>query len=211
MVRSFWKPLRASARARQRGFGLRRGVGPCAGSCPRFAVASTIAARLVTAASVVLLVACTAPESGAIPIEEPSRQPLAFSFAAPDGEELESTQLRGRVTIILLIATFDMASQLSARQANELLHTEKPRINVGAVVMEAPQYAELKATFQEAFELDYPVVMADHATLNGRGPFGQVVHIPTIIVLDPSGRERARLLGPVSMEQLREALDSARP
>ena len=113
-------------------------------------------------------------------VATPSRsaRPLSFSFSAPDGQTLSSEQLRGRVSLILLIATFDLASQLSVRQANELLHTQRPRINVGAVILEPPQYADLKETFQEAFALDYPVVMADHATLNGRGPFGEVVAAP---------------------------------
>jgi hypothetical protein len=112
--------------------------------------------------------------------------------------------------LVLLIATFDTASQLTATQGNELFHTFTPRINVGAVVMETAQYGQLKTTFQQTLELDYPVVMADHATLNGRGPFGEVVHIPTLVVLDEHGRESARLLGPVAISAVEEALRKAR-
>jgi hypothetical protein len=134
---------------------------------------------------------------------------LHFSFTAPDGQVFESASTRGRVTVVLLIASFDMASNLMAREGNELLHTIKPRINVGAVLVEAPQYAQLKTTFQDSLGLDYPVVMADHATLQGRGPFGELVHIPTTLILDRHGRETARILGPATREQLSEAIEDA--
>ncbi len=175
--------------------------------CARVVSRSAMARMLALCAAL----ACAPRHTGAdVSSPQTSGEPLEFSFLAPDGDNIESAEMRGRVTLLLLIATFDMASQLSARQANELLHTEKPRINVGAVVMEAPQYAQLKTTFQQTFELDYPVVMADHATLGGRGPFGEIVHIPTLIVLDKRGRERTRLLGPVSEAQLRDAVAAAR-
>lgn len=159
--------------------------------------------------STLVALAC-APSDAIRPARStPTGLPLAFEFEAPDGQQLSSAETRGRVTVLLLIATFDMASQLSSRQANELLHTFTPRINVGAVIMEPAQYGQLKQTYQETLELDYPVVMADHATLNGRGPFGEVPHIPTLVVLDRAGRESARLLGPVSMEAIEDAIRAA--
>lgn len=123
---------------------------------------------------------------------------------------VDSEALRGRVTLLLFIATFDMASQLMARLANELLHSYRPRINVAGVVMEAPMYASLKGTFKQTFELHYPIAMADFATLQGHGPVGEIVHIPTTIVMDPRGREARRFLGPASRAQLEVALKAAR-
>lgn len=154
-------------------------------------------------------VGCTPSGGSATARSTHSSVPLTFEFEAPDGQRFSSSETRDRVTLVLLIATFDMASQLSARQANELFHTFTPRINVGAIIMETAQYGQLKETFQQTLELDYPVVMADYATLNGRGPFGDVSHIPTLVVLDRAGRERARLPGPVAESVIEEALRAA--
>jgi hypothetical protein len=136
--------------------------------------------------------------------------PVYFEFVSPDGQTLEAERLRGRVTVILLVASYDFASQLMARQLAEVLASFAPRINAGAVMMEQPAYAPLKGTFQQTLGLKYPVVMADHATLGGRGPFGEILRIPTTIILDPLGRERSRFHGAVERSVLEAALRAAR-
>lgn len=159
-----------------------------------------------------LLPACgaTIAENDAPAVPVHSGPPLSFRWGSTEGDVVDSEALRGRVTVLLFIATFDMASQLMARQANELLHRYQPRINVAAVVMEPPAYAPLKGTFKQTLELDYPVAMADFATLEGRGPVNGIVHIPTTLVLDRQGRETQRFLGPVKGAELEEALKDAR-
>jgi hypothetical protein len=109
----------------------------------------------------------------------------------------------------VLIATFDIASQHMALRVNELLHRHKPRVNAVAVVMEAPKYGVLADTYRETLKLDYPVVLADHASLEGSGPFGAIFHIPTLIVLDREVREVARFNGPVANEHIEQALSKA--
>ncbi len=163
------------------------------------------------ASSVTAVGGCGTNETSSVPARTPvTSAPMFFEFNSPDGQSLVAERLRGRVTVIVLIASYDFASQLMARQVAELRHDFTPRINAGAVVMEQPAYAELKETFQQTLNLDYPVVMADHATLNGRGPFGEVERIPTTIVLDPTGTERARLYGAVTRNVLEAALRDAR-
>jgi hypothetical protein len=134
-----------------------------------------------------------------------------FAFQGPHGEPVRAEQLRGRRTLVLLLTTFDMASQLMAQRVNEWLHTAKPRINALGVVMEAPKYALFLETYQQTLQLDYPLALADHATLGGRGAFGDVSYIPTLLVLDSLGREVARLSGPVSDERIEDALADALP
>lgn len=136
-------------------------------------------------------------------------RPLEFRFVSPDGQTLDSRELRGRATLVLLITSYDVASQLMARRANQLLHEFRPRINVGAILVEPPQYAELLETFRQTLELSYPVVMGDHALLEGRGPFGELLRLPTAIVLDRQGREVSRWLGAATSAELEEGLRRA--
>lgn len=133
--------------------------------------------------------------------------PLRFSLGIAGGQHLTSENTKGRATLILLLTTYDTASQLMALRVNELLHTFKPRINAAAVVMEPPKYELLTDTYRETLGLDYPVVLADAETLAGRGPFGQVDHIPTVIVLDRSGRRGAQISGPATFAQLEAELE----
>lgn len=132
---------------------------------------------------------------------------VVFSFAATDGSELGSATTRGRVTILLFLTTYDNASQLMARQLRSLVHRRRPRINVGAVVLETSKYAVLAPVFRQSLELDYPVAMADEATLQGQGSFGPLRRVPTLVILDRRGRRVWQEEGYVPPERIEAVLD----
>jgi hypothetical protein len=118
--------------------------------------------------------------------------------------------MRGRVTALLFITTYDLASQLLVRRLSEVIGSFAPRANAAAVVVEAPRYAELLPAYRQAMSLPFPVVMADFATLQGGGPFGGILNVPTLIVLDRDGRQTWRHEGPVERDQIEDALRRAR-
>lgn len=134
---------------------------------------------------------------------------VVFSLITTDGSELSSATTRGRVTLLLFLTTYDNASQLMARQFKTIVHHHRPRVNVGAIVLETSKYAVLAPVFKQSLELDYPVAMADEATLRGLGPFGAVHRVPTIIVLDGRGRRVWSQEGFVSPRQVEHVLDLA--
>jgi hypothetical protein len=111
---------------------------------------------------------------------------------------------------LLLLTTHDAGSQLIAKEAQELMHTVAPRINVGAIIMEEPAYSVLLAPFKEGLGLTYPVVMADAALLSGGGPFGAIGYLPTLLVLDREGFERERIVGAATQPMIEDALERAR-
>jgi hypothetical protein len=143
----------------------------------------------------------------ALPARRPP--PLEFVFFAADGTRFDSTATRGRATAVLLLTTYDLNSQVVARRLNDLLHSFQPRINVGAIVLEPAKYAVFLEPFKQSLGLRYPVLLADHATLQGQGPFGPVPEVPVVIVLDREGRPLWRLTGPATDEELRRALRDA--
>jgi hypothetical protein len=125
--------------------------------------------------------------------QDPTRgQVQRFDFGTTDGEELSSQTTRGRVTVLVLVTTFDLASQVAAKRVNQVLHAHRPRINAAAVVLEAAKYAPLAEAFRSVLELSYPVALADLSTLQRDSTFGEVVSVPTLLVLDAEGREVAR-------------------
>jgi hypothetical protein len=127
-----------------------------------------------------------------------------------DGSRLGSEQTRGRVTVLVFVTTYDMGSQIVVREVVDLFHRHRPRINAGVIVLEPPRNAPLAEAFAAAMELPFPLAMADPATLEGRGPFGEVVTVPTTVVLDANGAERGRSEGVVSTAAIEQVIAESR-
>lgn len=148
------------------------------------------------------------PPSPAPP--EPARgEPLEFSFSGVDQEGVSSANTRGRVTLLAFVTTYDMASQVLLRRIGDVVVRFVPRINAAAVVLEAPLYAELLPAYRDSLQLPFPVVMTDFATLQGRGPFASIQHVPTLLVLDRAGREVHRQQGLLEVDEIERLLARA--
>jgi hypothetical protein len=141
--------------------------------------------------------------------EVPRGEPLEFSFSGVEQEVVNSATTRGRVTLLVFVTTYDMASQVLLRRIGEVMVRFVPRINAAAVVLEAPRYAELLPAYRDSLQLPFPVVMTDFATQQGRGPFATIQHVPTVLVLDRTGREVARRQGLLAVEELERELARA--
>lgn len=147
------------------------------------------------------------------PVEEPTPQPISapilFSYVDHAGREVSSRTTRGRVTIAALVTTYDLASQMNLRRVNQALGSYSPRINAFALVLEPPSYRILADSFAKSLDLHLPLVMADQASLDGGGPFGPIDYVPTLVFFDRRGRIVERLRGPLTAEQITEALGRA--
>ncbi len=136
----------------------------------------------------------------------PASPAVRFSYGTTQGGELGHAQTYGRATVLLFGTTFDLASQVQAERLNELMHRYRPRVNVGAVMLEPPKYALLADTFRTSLHLDYPIALADDETRRGEGPFGRMDRVPTVVVLDASGREVFRKSGVVPIGEIERVL-----
>lgn len=132
--------------------------------------------------------------------------PVQFTYHANSGEPITEQRFRGRTTIVAMVTTYDLGSQILLRRVEEVVRTFKPRINALAVVLEPPSYAILLDTFRESLNLSFPIALADTATRDGRSPFGLFDHVPHLVFLDRQGRPVLRLDGPLSVAELEQAL-----
>ena len=157
------------------------------------------------------LYACQSSVPDAVEAPVRSRgEPVLFSCPPAGADsEVSSESTRGRVTALLFITMFDIASQVTARRLGEVLVKLTPRANAAAVVIEPPLYVELLPTYRDSLSLPYPVVMADYATQSGTGPFGDIGHVPTLVILDREGRETFRHQGPLEPDEIEDALRRA--
>lgn len=156
-----------------------------------------------------LLVSCASAEPEPETPKASRAEPVTFNFGTTEGNLLNSANTRGRSTALLFAATFDMASQVQAKHLDEVIRRHKPRANAGVVILEAPKYAVLAETFRTTLGLSYPVALADRDTLAGEGPFGRILGVPTLVVLDREGRPVLKHLGLMGPEQMEQALSAA--
>jgi hypothetical protein len=160
-----------------------------------------------------LLAACqrvAEPPAEDVDESESRGQVQRYVFGTTQGEELSAATMRGRVTALVFVTTFDLASQLAAKQLNQALHKHRPRINAGAVVLEPPKYAPLADVFRTSLGLSYPVAIADLQMLAQNSTLGEVRSVPTLIIFDAQGREVLRQYGAFSNEELEAWLTRAR-
>jgi hypothetical protein len=169
--------------------------------------------RAAVFGSLLLLAACQRvaeppPQDETDP--ETRGQVQRYVLGTTEGEEVSAETMRGRVTALIFVTTFDLASQVAAKQLNQALHTHVPRINVAAVVLEAPKYATLADVFRSSLRLSYPVAIADLDLLARNSTLGEVRSVPTLVILDKHGREMSRHYGAFSNQELDDWLTRAR-
>lgn len=146
--------------------------------------------------------ACTGARSEATPKAPEASPVLTFSLPRLDGRLVESEQLRGRVTVLLFLTTFDVASQAQARRLEDLYRTHTPRLNALGVVVEAPRYAALAGEYRESLGLSYPLVMGERAVLDAHEELRHVKSVPAWIILSPDGEIVNSAAGALNLDEL---------
>jgi hypothetical protein len=136
-----------------------------------------------------------------------SRIPRAFDFVTIDGSHLSTAGTAGRVTVVVVITTYDLGSQVMMRELATVARSRTPRINAGAIVLEPPKNAPLVEAYAHSLQVPFPIALADQATLESRGPFGAVNVVPTTIVLDADGNEVWRREGAMTHTEINAVLD----
>jgi len=133
---------------------------------------------------------------------------VQFGFESIDGKRLDAASMRGRLTVIGFVTTYDYASQAEARVLSAVMRRHTPRVNVALLVLEQPDNRPLVEAFGATLGLPYPIALADAATIAGAGPFAGLHHVPSVVILDKQGREAWRHLGLVEEPPIHAALRS---
>ena len=80
---------------------------------------------------------------------------------------------------------------------------------MAVLVLEASENPPLLEAFAQTMALEYPVALADAATIAGQGPFAGLHHVPSVVLLDRQGREAWRHLGLADEAMMEAALREA--
>lgn len=155
---------------------------------------------------------CSAPAVGAhesVVLAAPAGDPVRFAFETLEGKPLTSESLRGRITVIALLATYDLHSQAEARFLSSIARRHTPRLNGVGLILEAAENRPMAEAFTAALKLPYPVALADEATIAGEGAFPGLHNVPSVVILDRDGREVYRHVGLIEEAPLDEAIRAA--
>jgi hypothetical protein len=179
-------------------------------------VTRTLTALLLGAALAVGGVSCAKPPAPEAPRSglPPPGPVLHFAFEAIDGRRISAAGLANRISVIGFITSYDVPSQVQARFLDLIEHRHTPRLNVVALVLEAPENQPLVEAFAASLRLGYPIAMADAATIAGEGAFAGLHSVPSVVVLDRAGREAWRHVGLTNegmLEAAVRAVEAASP
>lgn len=161
---------------------------------------STIRRAAWFGAALAAAVALTGCNGGAQPKPaQPGAAPrgpvLRFAFESIDGQPISTEAFANRISVIGFFTTYDVHSQAEARFLASLAKRHAPRLNVAALMLEAPENKPLVQAFAVTIGLPFPIALADAATIAGEGPFAGLHHVPSVVILDRQGREAWRHVG----------------
>jgi hypothetical protein len=130
--------------------------------------------------------------------------PIAeFNYDSLDTRAVSSDAARGKVAVLVFMTTYDLASQANVNFVIDVAKRDSQPF-FAMVALEDRAQRELVESYRDQLNVKFPVAMTDV----GRTGFGEV-RVPTVIVLDPTGKIAFRKEGIVKGDELRHAIDSA--
>lgn len=159
-----------------------------------------------------LLLAACSPANQKPAAAEPTRPrgpAVEYAYESLDERPVSRQGLQGRATVVAFLTSYGDPSLIQARYLKKVHKEYAPRINAAAIFLEPINNRPLVRVFRDAVGLAFPLAMADQATTSGKGPFAGIDTVPSVVVLDPQGREVWRKVGVASPEELTRALREA--
>jgi hypothetical protein len=139
-------------------------------------------------------------------VDSTSGAAVDFELPGLDGGVVRSLDLRGRLSLIVVSATYDTASQAGVSMAAALVRRHKPRINGLLIVLEPEDNRPLAKAFVSAMDLPFPAAITDAATVGEAHALAGIRHVPSFVLLDRDGREVWRRVGLANVDVLEAVL-----
>jgi peroxiredoxin len=141
-----------------------------------------------------------------IPVAERG-EPVAFGGVTEDGEEFDSSDIAGQVTVV----NFWYAGCAPCRVEAEHLETTWQKFEdqgVSFIGVNTRDQADTAKAFSDEYSITYPSLI-DVDTAEAKLAFAEAVPIqatPTTLVLDKQGRVAARIIGPIDSPSILSTL-----
>ena len=139
------------------------------------------------------------------------KEPVRFEYESLGDLSVSAPALRGRPAVIAFLVSDTLAGQAEASLMTLMAEKHPDLARYVIVAVEPADRRELVVGFIRFFtDKAHPVIlaaMADHDTLLGQGPFGDVRGL-TVVVLDRSGRIVWRRSGVVQETDVARVLEA---
>ncbi len=131
---------------------------------------------------------------------------VSYVYDSLDARPVSSTQMRGKVTVLAFVATYDLGSQAQVNYLVAMAKHDGATVNYVLVALEKRSERELVEVYKTNLNVTFPVALADAETIGGSGPFGDVHRIPALVVLDRQGQMVWKKIGLAKPEEIRAAM-----
>jgi hypothetical protein len=115
---------------------------------------------------------------------------IDFTFDSLDERPVTSAATRGKPTVLVFVQPMDVWSLGQVDYLAAMAKNDGGRVNYDIVVLATRATREVVEAYKAYMHkrgIDFPIALADDATIDGVGPFG-ALKIPTTVLLDRGGR-----------------------
>lgn len=166
-----------------------------------------------TTAAILLLAlasACSTPNANepSSPARTSGGEAIELTLRYPDGTFLEVGELRGRVVLLFVFATYDAMSQMTLTPLRAIAERFPDALVIGVAAQHSARL--LVDAFVNALSPPFPITYDAMGNVSeGGSALGEIEAVPTLIVLDRRGIEVARNTGFTDELQLAEMMRAA--
>ncbi len=138
-----------------------------------------------------------------------NRAPIEFEFDSIDNRPVNAASTRGAPTVLAFTTTWDLMSQAQVDFMVKMAKHDGDSVHYALVALQESKDRELVEVYAQKLGVEFPVALADAATIAGGGPFGDVHNVPTVVVLDADGRMVWLHPGVAKSSEIRAAMHGA--
>jgi len=129
-----------------------------------------------------------------------------FAYDSLDARPVSASAMRGKVTVLAFVATYDLGSQAQVNYLVAMAKHDAAKVNYVMVALDQRTERELVEVYKTDLNVTFPVALADAETIGGGGPFGDVHRIPAVVVLDREGQMVWKKTGLAKPDEIRAAM-----
>lgn len=161
---------------------------------------------------VLLAVACGPKESDGPPVGMSTKEgpPLpssttvtTYEFDPLDDKPVSSEVHRGKPTVIAFVTTGDLVGQAQVSFLVHMAKNDGDRVNYALVALHPRREVVLVDSYRKTLGVEFAVALADGRATTASGPFGEILAVPTIVVLDRGGHIAWKHTGLAKHEEIR--------
>jgi hypothetical protein len=133
----------------------------------------------------------------------PSDRPVQYAFDPLDERGVSSDVMTGKPTLIAFVTTGDIVGQAQVSYLVAMAKNDGDKVNYAMVAIQARREIVLVEAYRKTLNVEFPVALGDATSTSPKGPFGEIPAVPTVVLLDRSGRLVWKHTGLAKSDELR--------